>query len=177
MNYFLGHPAYIGSLYLKKPKSCDVTRLSLHTFRLPPLGVGGSSTLGWYWRRREGADIFLKRETCWTSFFPCHGLATAGGEQCNQPPWENIVVRPPLMMLDWIWRHAGGGDSERTKRGELCLWANTLRGCFFRSILKVVSLLKRCQVKTCFCCPREQRIRDVSLLFIGGSEILFLFGH
>lgn len=109
------------SLYLKQSKSCDVTRLILRTFCLPPLGVGGSPTLGWYWRRRERADISFKRETCWTSFFPCHGLATAGGEQCNQPPWENIVVRPPLMTLDWIWRDAGGGDSQRTNRGEVCL--------------------------------------------------------
>lgn len=110
------HPTRINSLNLKPSKSCDVT----HTFCLTPLGVGGSPTLGWYSREREWADFlfFFKRETCWTSFFPCHGLATTGGEQCNQPPWENIVVRPPLMMVDWIWRYAR--DSQRTEGRFAC---------------------------------------------------------
>lgn len=133
---FFGHQTYIGSLYLKQSKSCDVTRFILNTFYLPSLGVGVYPTLGWYWRRREWKDIFfhVKKggKTCWTSFFLCHGLATTGGEQCNQPPCKNIVVWPPLMKLDWIWGDAGGGDSQRTKRGEACLQENIFYGQIFK---------------------------------------------
>lgn len=58
-----------------------------------------------------------RKETRWTSFFPCHGLVTVGGEQCYHPPWKNIVVRPPLIRLDWIWRDAVG-KQRRLSRSE-----------------------------------------------------------
>lgn len=49
---FLGHPTYIGSLYLKQFKSCDVTRFILHTFCLTPT-----------WRRRlPNTWVVLEKE-------------------------------------------------------------------------------------------------------------------
>lgn len=83
------------------------TRLTTPTWcrRLP-------STLGWYWTTRQGADSTptptpqkkkgKRKETCWTSFFPCYGLVTVGGEQRCHPPWINTVVRPPLISLCWM---------------------------------------------------------------------------
>lgn len=138
----------------------------------------------WVVLEKKGGSrhFFLKRETCWTSFFPCHGLATVGGEQCNQPPWENIVVRPPLMTLDCIWRDVGGDDSQRTKRGGL---PATLSVAGFleipreiaRSTWKVVSLIIKLLVKTCICCPREWKIEELFFpLYWGKLRFGFCLG-
>lgn len=122
----------------------------------------------WVVFEREGVSrrlFFFYRETCWTSFFPCYGLATAGGEQCNQPPWENIVVRPPLMMEDWIWRHAG--DSQRTKRS-LPASKHFPRLPFERYKIH----LKHCVS----CCQRHWNI-GISLSLLWGRGIVFLLGY
>lgn len=117
----------------------------------------------WVVLEKKGGSrhFFLKRETCWTSFFPCHGLATAGGEQCNQPPWENIVVRPPLMTLDWIWRDAGGGILKGQREGRFSC-KQTLSMAFFffkRSIWKVFSPLKSCLQKHISTVQESERYR------------------
>lgn len=72
-----------GSRPWKLSRTCDVTKFGFFFYK-PSLAEQSPQHLGGIGQGGSvHAFFFFKRETCWTSSFPFHGLATIGGEQWN----------------------------------------------------------------------------------------------